>query len=122
VFEGHFPGYPILPGVLLVECMAQTAGHLILVLEKFQRMPFLAQIETAKLRRFVEPGTPLTVKASLVHLGSGYAVTRAEVATGDGPVADAGIRFRSMPFPNDSMRNLMLENARRLGLDAPMIA
>jgi 3-hydroxyacyl-[acyl-carrier-protein] dehydratase len=122
VFEGHFPGYPILPGVLLVECMAQTAGHLILVLEKFQRMPFLAQIETAKLRRFVEPGTALSISASLVHLGSGYAVTRAEVETETGAVAEAGIRFRSLPFPNPAMRDLMLENARRLGLDAPMRA
>ena len=122
IFEGHFPGYPILPGVLLVECMAQTAGHLILVLEKFQRMPFLAQIETAKLRRFVEPGTPLSVEAKLEHLGSGYAVTKASVASEQGPIADAGIRFRTLPFPNDSMRNLMLENARRLGLEPPMLA
>ena len=122
VFEGHFPGYPILPGVLLVECMAQTAGHLILVLEKFQRMPFLAQIETAKLRRFVEPGTALLVNAKLVHLGSGYAVTKAEITSEAGAVAEAGIRFRCMPFPNPAMRDLMLENARRLGLDAPMRA
>jgi len=122
VFEGHFPGYPILPGVLLVECMAQTAGHLILVLEKFQRMPFLAQIETAKLRRFVEPGTALAIAASLVHLGSGYAVTKASVETESGLVAEAGIRFRAMPFPTPAMREMMLENARRLGLDAPMQA
>ena len=122
VFEGHFPGYPILPGVLMVECMAQTAGHLILVLEKYQRMPFLAQIETAKLRRFVEPGTALTVSASLVHLGSGFAVTKAELRTEAGAVAEAGIRFRTLPFPSPAMRDLMLEHVRRLGLDAPMQA
>ena len=122
VFEGHFPGYPILPGVLMVECMAQTAGHLILVLEKYQRMPFLAQIETAKLRRFVEPGTALSVSASLVHLGSGFAVTKAELRSEAGTVAEAGIRFRTLPFPSPAMRELMLEHVRRLGLDAPMLA
>ena len=40
IFEGHFPGYPILPGVLMIESMAQTGGNLVLVLENFQRMPF----------------------------------------------------------------------------------
>ena len=122
VFEGHFPGYPILPGVLMVECMAQTAGNLILVLEKFERMPFLAQIDVAKLRRIVEPGTTLTVDASLVHLGSGYAVTKAAMRTDAGPVADAEIRFRTIPFPTPAMRELVLEHARRLGLETPMRA
>src|SRR5205814_2093805 len=56
IFEGHFPGYPILPGVLLIESMAQAGGHLVLVLEDFKRMPFLAQVDQAKLRKFVEPG------------------------------------------------------------------
>ena len=35
IFEGHFPGYPILPGVLMIESMAQTGGNLVLVLENF---------------------------------------------------------------------------------------
>lgn len=122
VFEGHFPGYPLLPGVLMVECMAQTAGYLILVLEKFERMPFLAQIDVAKLRRIVEPGATLTVDASLEHLGSGYAVTKAAIRTETGPVADAGIRFRTVPFPTPAMRELVLEHARRLGLETPMRA
>jgi len=122
VFEGHFPGYPILPGVLLIETMAQTAGNLILVAESFQRMPFLAQVDQAKLRRFVEPATALSVSASLVHLGSGYAVTQAKVETAAGVVAEAGIRFRCLPFPSQEMRELMLAHARRIGLEPPLRA
>ena len=122
IFEGHFPGYPILPGVLLIETMAQTAGNLILVTEGFQRMPFLAQVEQANLRRFVEPGTMLSVTASLVHLGSGYAVTQAKVESAAGAVAEAGIRFRSLPFPSEEMRELMLAHARKIGLEPPMRA
>jgi 3-hydroxyacyl-[acyl-carrier-protein] dehydratase len=120
VFEGHFPGYPILPGVLLIESMAQTSGHLILVLEKFLRMPFLAQIENAKLRQFVAPGTELCVTGQLVHLGSGYAVTKGRVEADGRLVAEAGIRFRTMPFPSEAMRDMMLDHARKLGLDAPI--
>src|SRR3546814_919178 len=73
IFEGHFPGYPIMPGVLLVESMAQTSGHLLLAGNGFSRMPFLAEIKTAKLRSFVQPGTVLSVTAILEHEGSGYA-------------------------------------------------
>ena len=75
VFEGHFPGYPIMPGVLLIESMAQTSGWLLVALMKFERMPFLAAVKEAKIRGFVTPGELLTVEASAVHEGSGYAIT-----------------------------------------------
>src|SRR5437016_14518913 len=42
IFEGHFPGHPLMPGVLLIESMAQTAGWLLIALSAFERMPFLA--------------------------------------------------------------------------------
>jgi 3-hydroxyacyl-[acyl-carrier-protein] dehydratase len=122
IFEGHFPGYPILPGVLMIESMAQTGGNLILVLENFMRMPFLAQIEQAKLRKFVDPGTALDISANLVHLGSGYAVTQAQVEVDSCVVAEASIRFRTLPFPSEEMRELMLAHARSLGLEPPMRA
>src|SRR5664280_1678022 len=56
IFEGHFPGYPLMPGVLLIEAMAQTSGWLVVALNRFQRMPFLAAVKEAKLRTFVKPG------------------------------------------------------------------
>src|ERR1700739_4084966 len=75
IFEGHFPGYPIMPGVLLIESMAQTSGWLLVALMNFERMPFLAAVKEAKMRGFVSPGETLTIDASLVHEGSGYAIT-----------------------------------------------
>src|SRR5918999_3144539 len=77
IFEGHFPGHPLMPGVLLTETMAQVSGHLVLGLLKFSHMPFLAGIEKAKFRAFVGPGAPLMIAATLVHRGSGYMVTKA---------------------------------------------
>src|SRR5262249_30747370 len=72
IFEGHFPGFPLMPGVLLLEAMAQTSGWLIIGLTKFTRMPFLAAFKEAKLRAFVTPGNQLALSAALTHEGSGF--------------------------------------------------
>ena len=56
IFEGHFPGYPLMPGVLLIEAMAQTSGWLVIGVTRFTRMPFFAALKEAKLRTFVTPG------------------------------------------------------------------
>ena len=116
VFEGHFPGYPILPGVLMIETMAQTGGWLVLATSGCAKMPFLMQVEKAKMRMFVSPGQSLSVEASLVHEGSGYAVVTASVTSGGKKVADADIRFGVVAFPNEALRAAMLETAGRIGL------
>src|SRR5437588_2886795 len=77
IFEGHFPGYPLMPGVLLIEAMAQTSGWLVIGITKFTRMPFLVALKEAKLRTFVMPGQALELSATLAHEGSGFAVTKA---------------------------------------------
>ena len=116
VFEGHFPGHPLMPGVLLIEAMAQTAGWLIIAANGFTRMPFLAAVKEAKLRTFVTPGQVLSLAADLVHEGSGYAMTAASVELGGKPVCNAEITFRVMDFPNPAFRASMEERAKRLEL------
>src|SRR5437868_11374247 len=69
IFEGHFPGFPLMPGVLLIEAMAQTAGWLVIGVTRFTRMPFLAAAKEAKLRAFVRPGEALAISAKLLHEG-----------------------------------------------------
>ncbi len=56
VFEGHFPGHPLVPGVLLTETMAQASGYLVLGLMEFTHMPFLMAVDKARFRTFVGPG------------------------------------------------------------------
>jgi 3-hydroxyacyl-[acyl-carrier-protein] dehydratase len=115
IFEGHFPGHPLMPGVLLTEAMAQTSGWLIIGITNFARMPFLAGIKEAKLRTFVRPGQLLCLGASLVHEGSGYAITKARIEVDGKTVADAEITFRVMPFPDPKFRASMSEVAKRIG-------
>jgi len=116
VFEGHFPGHPLLPGVLMIETMAQAGGWLILAMLRFQRMPFLAQVKEAKLRAFVVPGQALQAQCRLLHDGSGYAVVAGGIASGGRKVADAEITYRVVPFPNEALRAQMLATARRVAV------
>jgi 3-hydroxyacyl-[acyl-carrier-protein] dehydratase len=116
VFEGHFPGHPLLPGVLMIETMAQTGGWLVLAVLRFQRMPFLASVKEAKLRSFVVPGQLLQVEARLLHDGSGYAVVAGNISSDGRKVADAEITYRVIPFPNDTLRGEMLATARRVAV------
>jgi 3-hydroxyacyl-[acyl-carrier-protein] dehydratase len=116
VFEGHFPGYPLLPGVLMVETLAQTGGWLLLARGRFARMPFLAQVRAAKLRAFVAPGRALSAAARLVHDGSGYAVMEGRLEADGKLVAEAELTYRVVPFPNPALREQMLETARRIGV------
>ena len=122
IFEGHFPGYPIMPGVLLIESMAQACGHLILATLEYKAMPFLIEVRNAKMRSFVQPGAALNVSARIEHVGSGYVVAHAEISHEGKKVTQAEIRFRTMPFPSDAMRHVMLDLVESLGLPRPAVS
>jgi 3-hydroxyacyl-[acyl-carrier-protein] dehydratase len=122
IFEGHFPGFPLMPGVLLLESMAQTSGWLIIGITGFARMPFLAAFKQAKLRAFVKPGDTLELTAALVHEGSGFARTKAEIRH-DGKLAcNAEITFRVVEFPNPEFRQHMEKAAAALAFPMEQLA
>jgi 3-hydroxyacyl-[acyl-carrier-protein] dehydratase len=121
VFEGHFPGEALMPGVLLLEVMAQASGYLVMAMNGFSRMPFFANVKAANFRSFVRPGSNLKVRASRIHDGSGFAVTSATIEREGAQVCDAQLTMRNVVFPSAALQQHVRREGKRLGLlDAPV--
>lgn len=116
VFEGHFPGMPLVPGVLLIETMAQASGMLVLAVTGFKAMPFLMSVDGAKMRAFVEPEAVLDIEAFLEHDGSGFAVTKAKITSAGKKVCDAQLKLRTMPFEEVPLADIVRKRAAEIGL------
>jgi 3-hydroxyacyl-[acyl-carrier-protein] dehydratase len=122
IFEGHFPGYPLMPGVLQIECMAQTCGWLVTAINRFTAMPFLIGVKEAKFRSPVLPGDELEVEGKIVHEGSGFTVGECKGRRQGKTICEAQITYRVMPFPNAEFRKAMIEWAERIDLPVEALA
>jgi 3-hydroxyacyl-[acyl-carrier-protein] dehydratase len=118
VFEGHFPSYPLMPGALLLECMAQTGGWLVMARCGFTAMAFLAGVKDAKFRAAVFPGDELEFEGRLVHEGSGYTIGECKGLRHKKAFCSAQITYRTLPFPNPEFRTALLAWAE--GLHVPV--
>ncbi len=93
-FQGHFPGKPIMPGVLIVEAMAQVSGLLFAQrLEHTGKLAVLLSMDGVKLRKSVVPGDQLILIAETVRLRKRTAQCRCRAMVGQRLVAEAEIRF-----------------------------
>jgi UDP-3-O-[3-hydroxymyristoyl] N-acetylglucosamine deacetylase/3-hydroxyacyl-[acyl-carrier-protein] dehydratase len=94
-FNGHFPGNPVMPGVLQLEAMAQTAGLLMLRLAASgPKAGFLMSADKVKFRQPVRPGDQLVITARVIKVRSGkLATAEAQCAVGDKVVSSAELMF-----------------------------
>lgn len=109
LFADHFPGQPIVPGVLLTETMCQTAGWLIAATCEFSGWPLLVRIDRANFRRVVNADEPLTIEATLTASRDETFEIQANVRAGDDTAADARLLFRLFRFDLTTERSAALD-------------
>jgi len=100
-FQGHFPDYPLMPGVLIVEAIAQAGGALLLneIPDREDKLMVFTGIDEAKFRRPVIPGDQLRIEVTVLNWRS-RAVKMRGVATVDGKVAcEATVMCQLVPRP-----------------------
>ena len=97
-FQGHFPERAIMPGVLLIEVMAQVGGVMILALPEHRgKLAFLAAVDNVKFRRPIVPGDTLTAEAELQRIIGTMGKVKCSMRVGDEAAVEATIMFALVP-------------------------
>jgi 3-hydroxyacyl-[acyl-carrier-protein] dehydratase len=100
-FQGHFPSYPIMPGVLMVEAMAQAGGALLLteVPDRDDKLMVFTGIDEAKFRAPVVPGDQVRIEVEVLKWRSRGATMRGNAYVGGKLVCEAEIKCQLVPRP-----------------------
>ncbi len=110
----HFPHFPVMPGVLMLEAMTQAAAWLVRYSEKFiHSMVVLKQAKNVKYGRFVEPGQTLTVTAELLSQSNGEAKLKAHGAIDDQVIVSGRLTLAKYNLADTNPNNKRIDEATR---------
>lgn len=98
-FAGHFPGFPVMPGVLIVESLAQTGAVLMLRDAAPGQLPFFGGIDKARFRRQVVPGDQLLLEVTVLQRRTGSCRLRGVARVGEEIAVQADILALVGPAP-----------------------
>ena len=118
-FEDHFPGFPVVPGVLLTESMGQAAAKCLDAQRHPRGKAMLARILSASFRQWVRPGDELQLHATIVAREDRFAIAECQAQVAGRPVAQAKLLFSFMPidgfapgFRDQVLEDFLMEQAR----------
>jgi len=113
VFEEHFPGYPVFPGSLILEGLAQLGGSFFELMMKQQQLPIkrsiLSIINKFKFRKPAWPGDKLWYRAELVALRDDYGVVKVTAEIEGELCAEGELTFTFMEVQNDTLHQSRME-------------
>jgi 3-hydroxyacyl-[acyl-carrier-protein] dehydratase len=118
IFEGHFPKFPILPGVMMLEIMNHAAGFLLYRRFGKERFVFLGGVKRAKFRRMVKPGAKLEARGKITYEGSGFYLAETSLHLAGDVAADAEIILIAQEFPTPEAKTELARRTDEIGFAA----
>jgi beta-hydroxyacyl-ACP dehydratase FabZ len=94
IFQGHFPGHPVMPGVLAIEAMAQTGGVLLSrVLKQEGKIAYFLSIDNARFRKVMQPGDQMRIEVEITKIRLGMSKVHGKVLVDGEIAAEADLMF-----------------------------
>lgn len=98
LFADHFPGFPVVPGVLLIEMMAQAAGKCLDAEDRSRGKAMLVQVRRATFRQWVRPGERAEIHATITASAATYGQAACRISVNAHDVATADLVFAYLPY------------------------